>query len=888
MALQSGSRFGAYEIVSPLGAGGMGEVYRARDTRLRRDVAIKVLHESVTLDADRVNRFEREARMLAALNCPNIAAIYGIEDADPPAGSGPAVRGLVLELVEGLTLAERLHAGPLPIPEAIEIARQVAAALDAAHEKGIVHRDLKPANIKVTPDGTVKVLDFGLAKGGNEAPADLTMAPTMTFSGTRVGAILGTAAYMSPEQARGLAVDKRADIWAFGCVLYEMLTGRSAFGGETLSDIIVAILGPGPDWSALPASTPPRLRRLLERLLEKDLKRRMRDIGDVPFELDAAPAAEPTAIERRSPARVWLAAAAATVGVAAAIGMPLLRSPDVAPALTVKRQVSAARLTSYGDTESNGAISPDGRSFAFVSDHGGTTDIWVRLVAGGEPVRLTNDSQVEAALVYAPDGGSVYFASAGAIWNIGALGGQARKVLNDAQAPSPSPDGQRLAWFGSAAGRQTLVVSAIDGSNPRVLASGSNPGSGYPNAPGQGRAAWSPDGRSLAYSSGDLFEPRNLFVTDATSGATRQVTRFSGGIEGIVTQAWLPDNRHLMVSYIPSPQAVPKMDLGVLDVDTGAITRLTMNTDEAFNGPSVSRDGTRIVVTATRLQREVWKIPFGADPLANGRAAVRLLDASQDPMYTDVTRDGRTLLVSNALVGSRNLWTMPLDGSARPRQVTAVPGDALTHASLSPDGARVAFISIASGNTDVWVQNVDGVGLRNLTNDARAETWPVWSPDGQSIVYGSSGEIRRIPADGGPPEKLFDGFFRGDWIRKPDGSGSVIVTVLGAEAGLRLLDVEGRRVLWQQREGGLMPMFSSNGQQVSVATADGRDRNAITVYDVASGTSRVAVRFPQPFRIQFRASWADNDRAFVVGRLQLISRIVMLDNFWARPSDTAR
>ena len=555
------------------------------------------------------------------------------------------------------------------------------------------------------------------------------------------------------------------------------------------------------------------------------------------------------------------------------------------------RQVTASRLTSYGGTESQGALSPDGRSFAFVSDHGGSTDIWVRLVAGGEPVRLTNNDEVEAALAYAPDGGSIYFQSAGAIWNIGALGGQARKVLNGARVPSPSPDGKSMAWF-SPQGEDvaTLVVGAIDGSNPRVLASDFNVGSGYSNVPGPGRAVWSPDGRLLAYSAGGLFAPRNLFVIDVASGDARQVTQFTGGIEGVVTQAWLPDNRHLIVSYIPSPHAVPQMDLGVLDVDTGTIARLTMNTDEAFNAPSVSSDGTRVVVTSTRFQREVWKVPFGPDPLANGRAAVRLLDASQDPMYTYVTRDGRTLLMSNALVGSRNLWTMPLDGSARPCQVTSVPGDALTHASLSPDGTRVAFISIASGHADVWVQSVDGAGLRNLTTDAAAEAWPVWSPDGRAIVYGSSGETRRVPADGGAPEKLFDGSFRGDWIGKPDGSGSLIVTnVFGTELGLRLLDVEGRRVLWQRGSGsGVMPMFSGNGRQVSVATPDGRDRHAITVYEVASGTSRVAVRFPQPFRIAFRVSWTDNDRAFVFNRQQLISHVVMLDNFWERAANTIR
>ena len=253
----TGRRFGLYQMQARIGAGGMGEVYRARDTKLGRDVAIKVLPRAFTNDPERLARFEREARLLAALNHPHIGAIYGLEEAD-------GVRGLVLELVPGETLAARLHRGPIPLTEALTIARQITDALDAAHEKGIVHRDLKPANIKITPDGTVKVLDFGLAKfdvrgpddGGVRLQSDLPSAPTITIDGTEAGRILGTTAYMSPEQTRGQSVDKRADIWAFGCVLYEMLTGRAAFGSDTTSDTIAAILQSEPEWSALPAAIP--------------------------------------------------------------------------------------------------------------------------------------------------------------------------------------------------------------------------------------------------------------------------------------------------------------------------------------------------------------------------------------------------------------------------------------------------------------------------------------------------------------------------------------------------------------------------------------------------------------------------------------------------------
>ena len=278
--------FGPYHIEARIGAGGMGEVYRARDTKLGRAVAIKFLPHVFTNDPERLARFEREARLLAALNHPHIGAIYGFEEAD-------GVRGLVLELVPGETLAARLQRGSIPLIEALTIARQITDALDAAHEKGIVHRDLKPANIKITPDGTVKVLDFGLAKFEARGPDDGRVrlqsepsgTPAITIGGTEAGRILGTAAYMSPEQARGESVDKRTDIWAFGCVFFEMLTGRAAFGGDTFSDTLVAILQGEPEWTALPA-IPGALRRLLQHCLEKDPRRRLRDIGDARFELD--------------------------------------------------------------------------------------------------------------------------------------------------------------------------------------------------------------------------------------------------------------------------------------------------------------------------------------------------------------------------------------------------------------------------------------------------------------------------------------------------------------------------------------------------------------------------------------------------------------------------
>ena len=311
MTLTAGTRIGAHEIRTLLGVGGMGEVYRAHDAALGRDVAIKILPEVWLADADRRARFDREARVLASLNHPHIGAIYGVEEAS----GAPA---LVLELVEGPTLEDRLTTGALPVKDALAIARQIADALDAAHEKGIVHRDLKPSNIKITADSVVKVLDFGLAKlglgtssgtGQNVAhrfsPDDLSQSPTFSIGATKAGAVLGTAAYMSPEQARGQAVDKRADIWAFGCVLYEMLTGRAVFARNTISDTLVAILEREPDWTVLPTSTPATVRRLLERCLTKDPKLRLRDIGDVTTEIAEAPSWSGSAVGGPTPRPSW-------------------------------------------------------------------------------------------------------------------------------------------------------------------------------------------------------------------------------------------------------------------------------------------------------------------------------------------------------------------------------------------------------------------------------------------------------------------------------------------------------------------------------------------------------------------------------------------------------
>ena len=406
MTLAPGTKHGSYEILAPLGAGGMGEVYRARDIRLRREVALKALPAAFAADSERLARLEREARLLAALNHPNIAGIYGIED------SGDSVL-LVLELVEGQTLAERLSAGPLPLEDALSISSQIASGLEAAHDAGVIHRDLKPANVKIRPDGSVKILDLGLARALEPSAAgDPSLSPTITSGGTEPGVILGTAAYMSPEQARGRSLDRRSDVFSFGCVLYECLTGKRAFPGETISDTLAAILRAEPDWSALPPPTPGTIRRLLRRTLEKDAKRRLRDIGDARLEIDEALASpEPedrarvSAPARRRPPLLWALAGAllgivATFSVGRQFGRPT--APVASPTLRAVLPLPPNTRLSFAEHPAI-AVSPDGQTVIFRAVEGGISRLYRRDLRGSEAKPITGTEGGFAPFI-SPDG----------------------------------------------------------------------------------------------------------------------------------------------------------------------------------------------------------------------------------------------------------------------------------------------------------------------------------------------------------------------------------------------------------------------------------------------------------------------------------------------------
>ncbi len=541
MMLSAGTQLGSYEIVSPLGAGGMGEVYRARDSKLGRLVAIKVLPSEVAKDLEKLDRFQREARVLASLNHPNIASIYGFEDSDKP--------GLVMELVEGPTLADRLTAGPVPIDEALPIAKQICEALEYAHERGIIHRDVKPANIKVTPDGTVKLLDFGLAKAleSTVVSSDIFSSPTITNVATQAGFILGTAAYMSPEQAKGWPADRRADIWGFGCVLFQMLTGKMAFSGESVTDTLAEIIKAEPDRNLLPANTPRPIQTLLQRCLKKDPKQRLQAIGEARIviegllagteqaDTDQTVRATPIAgvPEKRRHLAAWgIGGFLAGVVLASAVAWWAERSGSAHAAMHF------SPVTSFAGVQAQPALSPDGRSVAFISNRDGSYNVYVGLVRGGELVQVTHGASLKSRPSWSPDGSTLAYAQMNDfgtmdVWEVSALGGSPRMVLQDANDPTWTPDSRSLLYENMVDG--AIWTSGVSGENPRLLVR---------MDPGQAATElrMSPDSRMVAFAirhvnAGPYGE---LGVADVSTGKVRVLTKDQALA---LSPAWAPDSR---------------------------------------------------------------------------------------------------------------------------------------------------------------------------------------------------------------------------------------------------------------------------------------------------------------------------------------------------------
>jgi Tol biopolymer transport system component len=725
--MKPGQRIGAFDVIDRLGAGGMGEVYRARDTVLGRDVAVKILPADFGSDPGRIERLAREARLLASLNHPNIAAIYAVESAGP-------IRALILELVEGETLGARLRRKPLPPADARAIARQIAEAFDAAHECGIVHRDLKPENVMITPRGGVKVLDFGVAKSTPAAGAD--EAPTVTGVATMPGAVIGTAAYMSPEQARGLPVDRRTDIWAFGCVLYEMLTGRAAFRGATLSDTIAATLEKEPDWSALPRDTPPGMRRLLRRCLEKDPRNRLRDIADGLPDLDddSPPAAARS--RQRLAWMPWAVAAAAIVG-ALWLATQIDRSPPADPLASS----TLTPLTRDAGHNTTPAISRDGRLLAYASDRGGGggLDLWVQQIAGSPPVRLTDHEADDSAPDFSPDGSQIAFRSEranGGIYVAPALGSKAapRLLVAAGRDPKFSPDGRRLAyWTGAVRGapsnvRASLFVLPLAGGEAVPVAREFR----IARAP-----VWAPDGRSLIFlgrrdnsplaQSFDWWWVRldgsapvktELFADVALRNVERPPSVWTA--EGV----FFSDGRDIRLARV-SP------DDGRLAAPP---TRLTLSAG-AYGAPSVSGDG-RIVFASTLTRRVIERSPLRGETTVSEEVYA---DFSPLPGRPSQTRDGSTIVFERPAGDEAvEIWTRNLRTGVE-QSVTRASTTTLVSATISPDGARIAYRSGEGGAAACFVVETDGGVPRRICD--KCQVYGFLS-DSRRVLIVSDGELR--------------------------------------------------------------------------------------------------------------------------------------------------
>jgi Tol biopolymer transport system component len=720
VALTPGTRFGPYEVVSALGTGGMGEVYRAHDTRLKRDVAIKVLLAAVAQDPERLARFEREAQILASLNHPNIAAIHGVEQAG-------GTTALILEFIDGPTLADRIAAGPIPIDEALAIARQITDGLEAAHDRGVIHRDLKPANVKLRPDGTVKVLDFGLAKAmepgagsGIPGAADLSLSPTLSSPAmTRAGIVLGTAPYMSPEQARGTAVDRRADVWAFGCVLYELLTRRRAFMGETVTDVMAAIIEREPDWHVLPAATPAGVRRLLRRCLAKEPKRRLHDIADARIELDdvrggTAPE-ESGAVPSQAPrGRLprGLGFAATAIG-AAAIAWFVAQAVRPAASDGSALDGKLEPLTYDSGATRMPALSADGRLLAYASDRSGNgdLDIWVQQMSGGTALRLTDDPADDTTPDFSPDGSQIAFRSernGGGVYAVSALGGPARLVAPDGRRPRFSPDGSRIAyWSGNFRGAVTndgagtFVVALTGGIPTRIL----------PDFESVNEPVWAPDGSALLVAARRERSRQDAESFDwwlvpldgrpPVNTGVFQTPLLRGGMAA--PARWTTSG--VLFSFGQDLWRVTLSGAGRL---SGPPRRLTLGVGPYVD--PVSGPNGEIVFARPAGQRLVERASLTNPTEPETRLYA---DTETITVRASGTSDGSIIVVERSAGSAREIWTRNTQ-SGRQALVVRVPTRDQLNATVSPDGARIAYTQASqrvsgSAGTGFVIETAGGV-----------------------------------------------------------------------------------------------------------------------------------------------------------------------------------
>jgi Tol biopolymer transport system component len=729
MALPPGTRLGPYEVGVPIGAGGMGEVYRATDTNLKRPVAVKVLPPAVATTAGNLARFQREAEVLALLNHPNIASIYGLERTDGAAA-------LVMELVEGPTLADRIARAPIPVEEALSIAKQIAEALEAAHEQGIIHRDLKPANVKVRPDGVVKVLDFGLAKAFEPAGALSTRvidSPTITAPAlTGIGALLGTAAYMSPEQASGKVVDKRTDIWAFGCVVYEMLTGRRAFPGDEVSNVLASVLTREPDWSLLPAGLSSVRISCIKRCLHKDRKQRIRDIGDVLLAVDGAFDTEVLSAARRvrDARRRWLPAVGlAIVTVVAAVQTARLWrfSGSVSPEFEFRLEIVTPPPPTSGLTGPRSlAISPDGSKVVFTALVERQVRLWLRSL-DSSIARSVPGTEAAVLPFWAPDSRSVGFFANGQLKRLDVVGGTIRTLAS-------APFGLGGAWNTDG----TIVFAPIfSGPLHRISAEGGEPAVLTQLAAGQRShrtPQFLPDGR------------RFLFVADGPDGTSIHVGDLDGSPTRRLVDAELAD-----VHY-PSSRLLFLRQGTLFSQQLDESVTLTGNPQplaEQVAAMAASRAGPIIYRTLGRAGRRqfVWM-----DRKGNEITRVGGPREEQDPGDLAMSPDGRYVALQRSVDGNADIWLLETARGVLSRFTTEPVAN--YSGRFSPDGKRVSYSSSRSGVLDLYAKSASGDGNEELLLATPQNKSPSdWSPDGRFLLFRSvdpvtSHDLWALPLDG--------------------------------------------------------------------------------------------------------------------------------------------
>jgi serine/threonine protein kinase/WD40 repeat protein len=741
MDLSVDDRIGRFEILGPLGAGGMGDVYRARDPQLQREVAIKVLPAAFSSDPDRHRRFEQEARAAGSLSHPNIVAVYDV-------GVHEGSLFIVTELLEGETLRQRMNGRPMAPRTAVDSAIEIARGLAAGHERGIVHRDVKPDNLFVTRDGRLKILDFGLAKlTGPDVSGDVTA--TLTIDGVPLAPVMGTAAYMSPEQARGLRTDHRTDIFSLGVVLYEMVAGCPAFRRGTMADTLSAVLNDDPRELSSLVPVDRALERLVDHCVEKDPEKRFQSARDLIFALEALPhttrRAPATPLRRRALSKTSATLAFGILAMSSAAALGYLAGNRALPAARSMMAYTVDRVTDIPGLEEFPSISPDQKFVAFTANSNGRRQIFVRQRAGGPPVPVTKDPADHQFPRWSPDGNSlVYFSPAtsgeaqGAIWSIPFMGGSPRRIMASVGGADVNRDG-RLACFTLADGNIQLVTALPDGSGVQVIARSVGGYHRYPR--------WSPDRKWIAFQRGDGVR-YDIFVVPAGGGEPRQLTQDRNLMSGL---AWLPDSTGVVYgssrgSTVPY---LPRFGLWEVRLD-GQTPRQITPVEASYEQPDIHESG---LLSAARMQMrvDIWSFPFGEVAAENVDRGVQITRQTGVVLTPTAAPDGTEIAFLSDNGGHGNLWVA--SNQTELRQITYETDPAVTVGVpvWSPDGRSIAFVS-SKGRTGfefgVWLVDPNGANLRNLVKQGLGLAW---SPDSKWVYYADTppGALKKIALSGG-------------------------------------------------------------------------------------------------------------------------------------------